>query len=38
MGRTATGRATVVALHLNNLVAVTVRQNWVRAGWHPPLD
>ena len=38
VGRTATGRATVVALHLNNLVAVTVRQNWVRAGWHPPPD
>lgn len=36
MGRTATGRATVMALHLNHLVAVTVRRNWVRAGWHPP--
>jgi hypothetical protein len=38
LGRTATGRATVVALHLNNLVAVTVRRNWVTAGWHPPRD
>jgi HNH endonuclease len=36
IGRTATGRATVVALHLNNMVAVTVRRNWVAAGWHPP--
>jgi hypothetical protein len=36
IGHTATGRATVVALHLNNLVAVTVRRNWVAAGWHPP--
>ena len=36
--RTATGRATVVALSLNNLVAVTVRHNWVGAGWHLPRD
>jgi hypothetical protein len=21
---------------LNNSIAVTVRRNWVRAGWHPP--
>ena len=38
MGRTVTGRATVVALHLNNMVAVTVRRNWVAAGWHPPTE
>jgi HNH endonuclease len=36
IGRTVTGRATVVALRLNNMVAVTVRRNWVAAGWHPP--
>jgi hypothetical protein len=36
IGRTACGRATVVALNLNNLLAVTVRRNWVSAGWHPP--
>ena len=36
IGRTACGRATVVALNLNNLVAVTVRRNWIAAGWHPP--
>ena len=36
--RTATGRATVVALSLNNLIAVTVRRNWVTAGWHPLRD
>lgn len=36
IGLTASGRATVVALNLNNLVAVTVRRNWVEAGWHPP--
>lgn len=32
MGQTATGRATVVALCLNNFIAVTVRRNWVAAG------
>ena len=37
-GRTVCGRATVIALNLNNLVAVTVRRNWVRAGWHPPKE
>lgn len=36
VGRTACGRATVVALNLNNLIAVNVRRNWVTAGWHPP--
>jgi len=38
IGRTACGRATIVALNLNNLVAVTVRRNWIAAGWHPPED
>jgi hypothetical protein len=37
-GRTACGRATVVALNLNNEIALVVRQNWVSAGWHPPID
>lgn len=36
IGLTAYGRATVVAFKLNNSIAVTVRHNWVRAGWHPP--
>ncbi len=36
MGMTACGRATVIALKLNNSLAVTVRCNWVKAGWHPP--
>jgi hypothetical protein len=36
VGRTATGRATVIALQLNNVIAVTVRRAWVSAGWHPP--
>ncbi|MGE0128880.1 MAG: HNH endonuclease [Blastocatellales bacterium] len=36
IGRTAIGRATVTALNLNNEIALVVRRNWVRAGWHPP--
>lgn len=35
-GITATGRATVLALQLNNPYAVTVRHAWISAGWHPP--
>jgi hypothetical protein len=31
-------RVTIVALNLNNLIAVTVRRNWITAGWHPPQD
>jgi hypothetical protein len=36
IGRTPCGRATVVALQLNHIIAVTVRREWVAAGWHPP--
>jgi hypothetical protein len=36
VGRTATGRATALALQLNNTIAIAVRRNWVAAGWHPP--
>jgi hypothetical protein len=35
-GITPTGRGTVVALQLNNELAVEVRRNWILAGWHPP--
>ena len=35
-GRTPIGRASVLALNINNEVAVAVRRNWVLAGWHPP--
>jgi hypothetical protein len=38
IGRTACGRATVVALQLNHVLAVMVRSEWVAAGWHPPKD
>jgi len=38
IGLTACGRATVTALQLNNNIAVSVRRQWVSAGWHPPTD
>ena len=38
IGRTACGRATVIALQLNHVIAVMVRREWVAAGWHPPVD
>jgi hypothetical protein len=37
-GMTATGRATVFALHLNRSLLVDARRAWVAAGWHPPPD
>lgn len=37
-GTTATGRATVAALHLNRPSLVLARRLWVAAGWHPPQD
>jgi hypothetical protein len=36
IGLTACGRATAESLRLNNMFAVTARQNWKVAGWHPP--
>lgn len=38
MGLTACGRATVIALRLNNPHLVQARRRWVAAGWHPPKD
>jgi HNH endonuclease len=38
IGRTSCGRATVIALQLNHVIAVLVRREWVAAGWHPPGD
>ena len=38
VGRTACGRATVRALHLNRPVLVAARHVWVAVGWHPPRD
>jgi HNH endonuclease len=37
-GVTACGRATVIAMQLNNSYSVTVRQAWISAGWHPPAE
>jgi hypothetical protein len=37
-GRTAVGRATVVALNLNRPSLVQARRLWVAVGWHPPQD
>jgi len=36
IGLTATGRATVAALHLNRTTLVMARRLWIIAGWHPP--
>jgi hypothetical protein len=36
IGLTAIGRATVVALRLNDTRLVAIRQRWVEVGWHPP--
>lgn len=38
VGLTPTGRATVLALHLNRPTLVRARQLWVAVGWHPPTD
>ena len=35
-GLTAIGRATIVALNMNNAVVVDARRRWVSVGWHPP--
>jgi hypothetical protein len=37
-GTTACGRATVIALKLNNTRAVKMRKLWVSVGWFPPTD
>jgi hypothetical protein len=35
---TPEGRASVVALRLNNPLTVVARRLWVSAGWWPPMD
>jgi hypothetical protein len=37
IGITPTGRATVIALRLNNREIVAARRRWVEVGWHPPV-
>ena len=36
LGLTAVGRATIVALNMNNAIIVDARRRWVSVGWHPP--
>ena len=36
IGRTPTGRATVLALNMNHFEIVEARRRWVQIGWHPP--
>lgn len=38
IGRTAVGRATIIALHLNRVSLVRSRRIWVRNELHPPAD
>lgn len=38
IGKTVCGRATVVALRMNEEQAVSARTRWVAAGWYPPKD
>lgn len=36
IGLTPIGRATVMALQLNESLRIAVRRRWVEVGWHPP--
>ena len=36
IGFTPIGRATVIALRMNNEFILPARRHWVEAGWHPP--
>jgi len=36
IGLTPSGRATVMALQMNNPTVVYARHRWVSANWHPP--
>lgn len=38
VGLTPTGRATVIALKLNNEHLARARRRWVSVGWHPPSE
>ncbi|MEB3279401.1 MAG: HNH endonuclease [Lyngbya sp.] len=37
-GLTSRGRATIIALRMNNPVIIVARRRWVINGWHPPSD
>ena len=36
VGLTATGRATVTGLNMNDMLIIAARRRWVSVGWHPP--
>ena len=36
VGLTPIGRATILALQMNNPVIAAARRRWVAVGWHPP--
>lgn len=36
IGLTTVGRATILALAMNDETIVSARRRWVSAGWHPP--
>lgn len=36
VGLTQNGRATIIALNINNPVIVAARRRWASVGWHPP--
>lgn len=36
IGISAVGRATVIALQLNNVYLTRARRRWIMLGWHPP--
>ena len=38
VGKTVCGRATILALQMNNDLIVSARRRWVSVGWHPPKD
>ncbi len=38
IGISSTGRATIVALDLNQPVMVIARRRWAMVGWHPPAN
>jgi hypothetical protein len=38
IGQTPIGRATVIALDLNQPMMVRARRRWVMVGWHPPAE
>lgn len=37
-GSTPSGRATVIALRMNQPIVVMARGRWARVGWHPPAE